>query len=590
MKGTFLLTFVLLEISFFFPFLCDISSQEEIEIEGEEEDCICSDSLDNQELNDCPLLDINSSPPPDEKVVNLASIDIKDEPLVPVSSLEATSDPKTLLDDFGFNINLPNRHTDEEFPDSVVGDGERSEQEAEPQSLLDDSGFDIGSPASPEEVALKDKLLPLESPSNSERNNIDAQNLLDDFGFEPKLPKRKDEGESTQTVERLLHPTPSPKKPTGTRNFLDYFEFVNNTQSPSHTDKVSHSTQSTCTITSSQQDVGIVNEIGFDANLTEINSCTNEGLVSTENTSTPPSQQATSDANNILVDFGFETKLPAPDTTSKVPLHLQSSRTPSEQSTSTQNLLDDFGFDTQSLSNGIRKDTISTGTGNAPPFPYSSSEKSKNDAQSLLNDFGFDNTTTSVSITDSLLTPQPSCEQRGESHALLDDFGFNINLSQPSSAKEQTNQNRVTHKVELSSSSHCHSAPPTACNDCKPVKQVFSLIAFSDDVVLLWKSKEEKEQQIDPCLSSSSPHKEDGGEVETEKVDAVADVGDNTISAMENGEECGAQEVVNARERKKGSRLPKPNQQLTNCSSFLRSVSCLCMCIKVYIVLEFEKK
>ena len=558
-------------------------------------------------------------------------------------TLEDGNNTQTLLCDFAFNANTSTSCTKIVSPPMQDLSPPISEETSKAQSLLNDFGFDVRPTVSCSGSDLSDTQK--SSPPSLEEVDCCAQNLLGDFGFEAK-PSVCLEGKESATASSMSPPISEDS--TNAPNLLDGFGFE---VSPTSGEPLPEQ-NSTVEVLNTGTD-NLLNDFGFDVNPTR---STEKGLLLEQNSSIPTSEQGDG-AQNLLEDFGFEVdRIPSAE---KAPLHPEQNSfvlipTSLATSDSAPNLLDDFGFD---IIPSAGKEA-SSAEKSSPHIP-----EQNGDAQNLMDDFGFDvsplatcteqemqveNTSSSTSgnlledfgfcsntpvpclsdnlphsqTVENLLTPPSSSSERSNNIAatsLLEDFGFETSSSNSCSDKARPTTDDVTDKK----------LPVSTSGGSKPVERDLPLIAFSDDVVLMWKKDEgshtasptDKDADLMPSprggeeyspaaakldgtviisesgMHTASPTDKDtdlmpspcGGEEHSPtaaKLDGTVIIGESGVTstaASIDGEvvqshvEEREEEEEEKVERKKKSRLPAPSHQLTKCSSFLRSVS-MCTC------------
>ena len=456
------------------------------------------------------------------------------------SEPNATTDaPQSLLDDFGFNINVAAAHTDSDSPCIVMDEKgeEREEEEAPtdlvpsppqpnattdaPQSLLDDFGFNINVAAahtdndSPcivmdekgeerEEEEAPNDLVP--SPPEPTTTTDAPQSLLDDFGFNIRLSSPHKGRELPNRAHRRSakshEVSPSSEQKT---KYLMRFD----------TDlSITHSKKKLTTVNWSPNKAQILME--FDSNLTP----SDTGM------DTPPSTE--------MVARALDNPVASPRLT--------------EKSSGGQNLSDDFRFKVDLRNPLIDENSI----------------EQRNEAQNLLDDFGFESNTctsttpvgnemdipianTSKAVIDEPLVAPPSTDVSANTQALLDDFGFDINVS-------------ALHMSEIVPDAHTANALPSS-NDTP--SKVVPLIAFSSDTVHLWEAKQ-KENKItrhrnqSPGLNKTDDQMQTPSEAISSETpnSMIGESVDRTVTSEKSGEDDG-----DSAERK------------TNCSPLLASVS-----------------
>ena len=380
-----------------------------------------------------------------------------------IAPSEPTDDAQTLMDDFGFNINIAAPHANSDSPRIIMDEKEEGEAPSDlgpsppqpttttdaPQSLLDDFGFNINVAApctdsdSPcllmdeKEEETHSDLVP--SPPEPAATTEPTQSLLDDFGFNIRLSSPHKRRDSPNNVHRRGNKSneASPSHELRTKYLMKFDTDLSST----------HTKKKLTTVNWSPSKAQILME--FDTNITPSD---------TDKDSPPSTEKVASVLENALA---------SPHST--------------EKNSDGQNLLDDFEFKAD-LSN--------------PPSGERSSEQ-RSDAQSLLGDFGFESnastlttpaggngidlpiaTTTGAAVDEPLIAP-PSTEPSADTQTLLDDFGFDINVSSaPCTSKTVSADAQITdYSCALPSSS---SDPPS---------RVVPLIAFSSDTVRLWEAK-----------------------------------------------------------------------------------------------------
>ena len=442
------------------------------------------------------------------------------------------------------------REEEEEPPNDLGPSPPQSTTTDAPQSLLDDFGFsnnaaaphtDSNSPC----ILMEEKEEEREEEASSDlvpsppepTTTIEApQSLLDDFGFNIRLSSPHKGRDLPTKVHRRGNKFSevSPSSELKTKYLMRFDTDLSNT----------HTKKKPTAVNLSPTKAQILME--FDTNLTP----------SDTDKDTPPSTEKVARA--------LDNPLASP--------HLI------EKNNDGQNLLDDFGFKVN-LSN---------------PLIGENSSEQKSEAQNLLDDFGFEsNACTSVktvengmdlpiaNITDAVveepLIAPPSTEVNANAQTLLDDFGFDINVSATRTSKTVPNAQLTDNHCTLPSSNGTPS-------------KVVPLIAFSGDTVRLWEEKQKEDQShttITRHRSQSPSIDKADDQIQTpndaqssEKVDPLGDSVDRTVTSEKNDMVDGCSSVGEGEkmnddgvEGREQSRLPTPSEQLTKCSPILTSVS-----------------
>ena len=522
---------------------------------------------------------------------------------------ETGTGAQTLLDDFGFDIASSQPATSNELKTTCPTSTEQLPcAEPEANKLLEDFGFDNRPPPPPhvtlDEANAQNVAMPIEllQPPRERNRDAEAQNLLGDFGFDVNLsapsgvtlPSSNADSHSLLQFDIKASASRAGKdlpcahsslshfseQSTGAQNPLKCFGFDSTNLHVSDPDvqnisPLSQSASLPCTEWNSEAQ----NLSGFaELSIPHVRSDSLVPLPPMQNIHvTPLTSEQRNNAPNLLGDLGFNAGFSVPHTGEDLLVsssHIQNTTMPSsEKSTDAQSLLKDFGFDVDSSVTDTQK--------SQNPTPSSSDRSS--DPQNLIDDFGFDTKSSAPCVSNThmvydLLTPPSSSERNAEVQTLLDDFGFDVKTSSSSSAN--TDLTDTHHTADIS-------PPPTLSypsSDCKPVKQDLPLIAFTDEVVHLWQTEGEKLPNLNPSPICSGTDNEKA-EQEQSTMDGVQDLESSKKEIQEFRAEERESAVVSvdtvavgcsmeeSDSVKKESRLPTPNQQLSKCSSFLRSVS-----------------
>ena len=500
------------------------------------EDIVCDDNT-------------RTSPSP-HMVQNSPNTHTTNQPLtVPSRCSEPTSDAQTLMDDFGFNINVSAPHTYSDSPCILMDEreekedapidlasilmGEKEEEEMAPANLAPSPEEPTTTTHEPFVGEKEDAPNDLASSPPEPTVTVAPQSLLDDFGFNIRLSTphkgRGSPNKAHRRGDRSLEVSPSTEQKT---KYLMKFDADLST---------THTKKKLSPVNWSPIKAQILLE--FDSTLAALDAGT---PLTTEPGASLLSTEKNSDGQNLLDDFGFRTDLSI-------------GKSSTEQRSEAQNLLDDFGFESiTSAPHNIGK--------------------------------GMDLPNTDAVVDASLIAP-PSTAENSDTSTLLDDFGFDINLSASRKTKTVTPDTCTT--------DNCSALPS---GDGKPPKkqELVPLIAFNEDTVRLWEAKEiEDKSHATHSNQSPSPAKahdqmqdqapDEDRTHSSDKLDAVGRSVDRTMILEKNGDDdavggCSVGEDeetdgTSSAERGNQSRLPTPSEQLTKYSSSVRSVSvCVYVC------------
>ena len=499
---------------------------------------------------------------------------------------EPTDDARILMDDFGFNINVAAPRVNSGSPRIVMDEKEGRKEEGEapsdlgpsppqpttttdaPQSLLDDFGFNINMAApytdSDSPCLLMDEkdegegneeapsdLVP--SPPEPAATTEPPQSLLDDFGFNIRLSSPHRRRDSPNKMHRRGNKSneASPSHELRTKYLMRFDTDLSSTRTK----------KKLTTANWSPTKAQILME--FDTNITPSDTdkdsplSTEKVTRALENPLTSPcSTENNGDGQNLLDDFEFKADLS----------NLPTGESSSAQRSDTQSLLGDFGFksnaSTPAGGNGIDL-PIATTTDAVVDEPLIAppSMETSADTQTLLDDFGFDINVSSATGTSKTVSADAritdfSCEALPSSSSdppstIVPLIAFSSDTVRLWEAKQKEVESRT-----IITRPRNQSSPPNSNKADEQIQQTPSEVQSSekmapvggDSVVDRTAATYEKSDMVDGCHGDSG------------------DVGERR-ERVNGGDGDG---VVERRER---SRLLARSKQLAKCSPVLTSVS-----------------